>query len=188
MDDQELERDVKESLNVIKEITGMTPRHVQMPNGAYDQRVVSVLQSLGLEIWLWTSHPHDTAANASAHDIVRRTTDELTPGSVILWHDSGSPQAVEALLGIVAMVHRRRFRFVALDDSHASAPRTGAEAKIAEVDAATGRCEHRPRARRGQGGRTGTRGFEPSEQHQRSGPHDDRTARAPKQHSAPGSC
>jgi peptidoglycan/xylan/chitin deacetylase (PgdA/CDA1 family) len=136
MDDEELERDVKESLDVIRTITGATPRHVQIPHGAYDQRVVSVLQSLGLEMWLWTVHPHDDASNSSAPDIVARVTDDLTPGSVILLHDAGSPQGFEALPDIVAMARQRRFRFVALDFANASVPRTGAPAETAEADSA----------------------------------------------------
>ena len=136
MDDEELERDVKGSLDVITAVTGSTPRHVQIPHGEYDQRVVSVLQSLGLEMWLWTTHPHDGDTNASAPDIVARTTDDLTPGSVILLHDDGSPQGVEALPDIVAMARQRRFRFVPLDFANASAPRTSAPTVSAEADSA----------------------------------------------------
>ncbi len=130
LNDQQLEQDVKESLNIINEITGATPRHVQLPAGAYDQRVVSVLQALGLEIWLWTGHPHDVAPSAAVDTLVSQTTDDLTPGSVIHLHDTASLQAVEALPEIVAMARERRFRFVALDGAHPDTPRIGAPTQI----------------------------------------------------------
>ncbi len=130
MEDAELERDVKESLNVINEITGTTPRHVQIPHGAYDERVVSVLAALGLEIWLWTGRPLDTGP-AGAEGMVGETTDDLTPGSVILLHDADTSGAVQALPGIIEMVHERRFRFVALDDTRASTPSDTADTEKA---------------------------------------------------------
>jgi peptidoglycan/xylan/chitin deacetylase (PgdA/CDA1 family) len=139
LDDHELEQDVKHSLNVINEITGATPRHVQIPFGAYDQRVVSLLQALGLEIWLWTGHPHDVAPDSVVEDIVAQTTDDLTPGSVICLHDTASPQVVGALPGIIGAVRSRRFRFVALGGAHPSVPRVGADALVQSADAALAR-------------------------------------------------
>ncbi len=98
--------------------------------------MVSVLQGLGLDMWLWTTHPRDGAADASAADIAAQTTDDLTPGSVILLHDDGSPQGVDALPGIVAMARQRRFRFVALDDAQASVPTPADSASTEEADSA----------------------------------------------------
>jgi peptidoglycan/xylan/chitin deacetylase (PgdA/CDA1 family)/glycosyltransferase involved in cell wall biosynthesis len=128
MDEGELESALRESFAAIKEITGRTTRHVQPPDGAYDQRVVSMLQTLGLEIWLWTSHPHNLAPASCADDIVSQTTDDLTPGSVILLHDTDRCQTVEALPEIIRIVRERTFRFVPLEDPLAAAARDGVDA------------------------------------------------------------
>jgi peptidoglycan/xylan/chitin deacetylase (PgdA/CDA1 family) len=140
IDSAELEHELMESLTVIKEITGTPALHVRPPRGVYDQRVVTVLQRLGLHIWLWTSHPGDVAPGSSAPDIVSVTADGLMPGSVILLHDSAHSSTLEALPEIVRMARERKFRFVPLEE-HPPLAEPRRASVTAQHDGAYAGCE-----------------------------------------------
>ena len=121
----QLEREVRESNAAIAEICGSPVVHVQPPGGRYTFGVVSVLQALGLQIWICPSKTGDLPPEVRRDQIVGAMTEGVTPGSV-LWLSDSAPSggAVrDALSEIVGTVRARGYRFVPL--SRCPVPRAG---------------------------------------------------------------
>jgi peptidoglycan/xylan/chitin deacetylase (PgdA/CDA1 family)/GT2 family glycosyltransferase len=117
LSDAELEDELEKSSTLLDELAGRPLRYVRPPEGEYDWRVASALDSRNLEMWLWTTHPVPSPRGPTANEIVHQTLDDLTPGSVIVLDVttvSRLGQTVAALPEIVREARGRGYEFVPL--------------------------------------------------------------------------
>jgi peptidoglycan/xylan/chitin deacetylase (PgdA/CDA1 family)/GT2 family glycosyltransferase len=118
LSDSALEDELVQSRALLEGLIGQPVRRVRPPAGAYDGRVVSILDARGLETWLWTTHPAPAPAQRSADAVVQQVMDDLTPGSIVVLDPTDPPQAeatVAALPAIIEKARRRDYELVDLD-------------------------------------------------------------------------
>jgi peptidoglycan/xylan/chitin deacetylase (PgdA/CDA1 family) len=81
---------------VIRDVIGVSPKHVRVPFGSIDRRVRAVLQAMGLEIIYWTRDTDDWKLNftpidnwtpKTVYDLFRTWASEAPQGSISLQHD-----------------------------------------------------------------------------------------------------
>ncbi|HEU0250197.1 MAG TPA: polysaccharide deacetylase family protein [Solirubrobacteraceae bacterium] len=97
----------------IASLSGYTPCVFRPPYGAYDNSVVDIARSLGLDTVTWEVDPADyTLPGIGA--IEQRVLAQTQPGSIILSHDGGGPrlQTLDAYSHIIAALRARGYRFV----------------------------------------------------------------------------
>ncbi|MDD2628904.1 MAG: polysaccharide deacetylase family protein [Limnochordia bacterium] len=117
-------RDQIERTNrVIQEITGELPKYIRPPRGLYDRRLKALAQEYEQPIVLWSLSAQDWRPKATASSIAARVLSKVSPGDIILFHDSGalfrntgaSRQAtVDALPLIIEGLHEKGFRILPL--------------------------------------------------------------------------
>ncbi len=118
LSDGDLRADVARTNRLLEELTGRPVHIVRPPQGDYDQRVVSVLDHLGLQTWLWTTHPESYGPAADTREIVAKTVAGLTPGSVLVFHrEPGHGDTVAALAEVITSVRDCGYEFVGLNGS-----------------------------------------------------------------------
>jgi peptidoglycan-N-acetylglucosamine deacetylase len=100
--------------DVIRGITGITPRYCRPPGGDYDKSVIDGATAMSLTTVLWTDDPADYALPDDTV-LTKRTLSHLSNGGIILLHD-GIEQTIEVLPQIIHSARKRGFRFVTLDD------------------------------------------------------------------------
>jgi len=83
----------------IAAVTGTTPTLVRCPYGEYDDHVISAVRSLGMEPIQWDVDSLDWK-DYDADTICRRVTDQVGPGSIVLFHNAAlhTPEALPRIL------------------------------------------------------------------------------------------
>jgi peptidoglycan/xylan/chitin deacetylase (PgdA/CDA1 family) len=94
--------------DVVRTITGDTPRFCRPPGGDYDGAVIDAARSLGLTTVLWTDDPGDYAS-PGAGIIKARVLDRVGNGGIILLHD-GIQQTLDVLPQIIERLQKRGLR------------------------------------------------------------------------------
>jgi peptidoglycan/xylan/chitin deacetylase (PgdA/CDA1 family) len=79
--------------------TGVTPTLVRCPYGEYDDHVIAAVRSLGMEPIQWDVDSLDWK-DYDADTIFRRVTDQVGPGSIVLFHNAAlhTPEALPRIL------------------------------------------------------------------------------------------
>jgi peptidoglycan/xylan/chitin deacetylase (PgdA/CDA1 family) len=107
----------------VRVVTGRRPRPLfRFPYGARDARTVAVVSSMGyvsvrwtIDTWGWMG----ASEGQSVGTVVRRVSDQLEPGAIVLMHvgvaRDGSLLDAEALPRVISLVRARGYRFVTLD-------------------------------------------------------------------------
>jgi peptidoglycan/xylan/chitin deacetylase (PgdA/CDA1 family) len=86
----------------IQKITGVKPYITRMPYGDYDNKVVTALKEIGHYAVQWDVDSLDWK-NPSPDQIVKRVTDNVKDGSIVLFHNAAAntpkalPQVLKAL-------------------------------------------------------------------------------------------
>ncbi|NBJ71369.1 polysaccharide deacetylase family protein [Roseburia sp. 1XD42-34] len=83
-------QEIKDTSNIIEEITGQKPNYFGPVGGNYNQSVINISKNNGLQtiLWSWDQDPKDwSGKNYPA--IIRHVVHNLSPGDIILFHDSG---------------------------------------------------------------------------------------------------
>src|SRR5262245_506703 len=101
---------VEATRNAIRALTGFQSPWFRPPGGHYDSEVVKVVRQLGLTVVLWTDNPSDWL-RLPPHDIESRALRHLTPGGIVLLHDT-IPETVAMLPDFIRQVKARGFQFV----------------------------------------------------------------------------
>lgn len=109
---------------VILEKTGAYPEYIRPPRGLYDGRFRRMAALLGQKIVLWNRSSLDWRGNGiSSQAIVRRIVDQVKPGDILLFHDSGAligreggnrEMTVQALEAVILGVRAKGLEFVPL--------------------------------------------------------------------------
>lgn len=99
--------------NRIAVLSGYSPCVFRPPYGSYEETVLVVARSLGLDTVTWEVDPADYTLPGVAA-IERRVLAQAQRGSIILSHDGGGPrlQTLDAYPAIIAALRSRGYRFV----------------------------------------------------------------------------
>jgi len=107
----------------IMELTGEYPLYVRPPRGMYDSRFRRLSELMGMRIILWSLSSQDWLETMTPEKIENRVLQRVTPGDIILFHDSGSLvksegasrlRTVQALPGIIEGLKEQDYQIVSL--------------------------------------------------------------------------
>lgn len=112
--DDQVDTEYRATNDMIKKLTGKTPRFCRPPGGDYDLNVLEAAYGLGLTTVLWTDDPGDYM-NPGDSELLESETAKISAGGIILLHD-GSQDTVDTLAKFIASCKRRGYRFVTLDE------------------------------------------------------------------------
>ena len=88
----QLEKELTDNFNMIKETTGYTARLFRPPFGDYNNTVISTAQSLGYTPVQWSIDSLDWK-DLSAQEIQSRVLKKLSAGDIVLFHNNGKHTA-----------------------------------------------------------------------------------------------
>lgn len=91
--------DLKTANEKIAAVTGVEPTLIRCPYGEYDDHVISAVRSIGMEPIQWDVDSLDWK-DYDADTIYRRVTDQVAPGSIVLFHNAAlhTPEALPRIL------------------------------------------------------------------------------------------
>lgn len=100
---------------LVDQVSGVRPRFYRPPGGRLSPAVVGTALGLGMRVLFWTIDTDDYLRPPSAV-LVQRVLDQVTPGSIILFHDGGGDRSrtVVALRPLIEALRRRGYGFVTL--------------------------------------------------------------------------
>jgi peptidoglycan-N-acetylglucosamine deacetylase len=84
----ELADDLRRARATIEEATGASPTLYRPPYGVFSSGALDLVRSLGLTPLLWSRWGRDWERRATPASIAARATRRLSPGDVVLLHDS----------------------------------------------------------------------------------------------------
>lgn len=118
--DRESKEKVKEEISAahgaIKQITGVSPKMIRTPNGAWNDMVLSVADALGYKVIQWSTDSLDWK-KPGVDAIVNRVLDNVQPGAIILMHASDTcPQTPEALPRVIEGLKERGYTLVTVSE------------------------------------------------------------------------
>jgi peptidoglycan/xylan/chitin deacetylase (PgdA/CDA1 family) len=123
LSDSELRAEIRRGAFWIRRVARRDPRPLfRFPYGARDSRTIAVANSLGytsvrwsVDTWGWMG----PSAGQSVGSVVRRLTQHLEPGAIVLMHlgaaRDGSLLDAQALPRVIAVARRHGYRFVSLE-------------------------------------------------------------------------
>jgi len=132
----ELRAELERTDELLRALTGGSVRHVRPPGGDYDGPTVATVLAMGLEPWLWTTHPRLARPGAGAARLVQETMDALTPGSVVALPVGDRRAAAEVLAAVPAIVDQARlrgYRLVPLTYLPSEDPGRGADSSVGSI-------------------------------------------------------
>lgn len=96
----------------IKEVTGVDPKLIRTPNGAWNDMVLGVADQLGYKVIQWSDDSLDWK-KPGVDAIVQRVLDKVHPGAIILMHASDTClQTPEALPRVLEGLKARGYELV----------------------------------------------------------------------------
>lgn len=120
----EVEKDIKDTENIIKQVTGRTTRLFRPPKAWLSKREKKKIREFGYEVVLWSLNSKDWV-NFDDKYIVRYLVKNVRPGDIILFHDSGGffkseegnrIETVNAIPRLVEKLVERGYRFVTVSE------------------------------------------------------------------------
>ncbi len=108
--DEQADTEYRATNDIIKKLTGKTPRYCRPPGGDFDLNVLQAAFGEGLTTVLWTDDPGDYN-NPGDTILLETETVKLSAGGIILLHD-GSQDTIDTLARLIASCKRRGFTFV----------------------------------------------------------------------------
>jgi len=107
--EDEILRQIRESSRKIHEITGQPPTIFRTPSGAYNNRVIALIEQEGLYPIQWDCDSLDYR-DLSADQMWERIDKKLQPGSILLFH-SGTKNTASALPQIIESIRAQGYEF-----------------------------------------------------------------------------
>jgi len=109
-------REVMDAATAITAAAGVRPQYFRFPGGCYSKRDIQLVRGLSQEPVQW-----DTVSGDAFHEepgaVVRDVLREVRPGSIVVLHLNGAPNApatARALRRLIPELRRRGFRLVTL--------------------------------------------------------------------------
>ncbi|MDD2679630.1 MAG: polysaccharide deacetylase family protein [Candidatus Omnitrophica bacterium] len=120
----ELEKEIKDAQDTIKDVTGVVPRYFRPPKAWLFSREKKKIEEMGYRIVLWSLNSKDWV---TFHDkqITAYILKRIQPGDIILFHDSGGvftaeggnrKQTVKTIPRLVKKLKERGYRFVTINE------------------------------------------------------------------------
>lgn len=112
--------EMKETLTLIRDITGTTPKLVRPPYGSApglsSGQVRSEIVNSGIKVWDWTIDSNDWALKDNPTQIIENIISGTNSDrEVVLMHEH--PQTLAALPGIIAFFREQGYEFVVYDET-----------------------------------------------------------------------
>lgn len=109
MTDRQLRGEILSTAQAIRDLTGQRPTLLRPPGGLYDDRVLALCRESDFPVILWTVDPEDWDP-AQRSKTVRRVTERVKDGDVILLHDL-SEENTDAALAIADRLAAQGYTF-----------------------------------------------------------------------------
>ncbi|MDR1217427.1 MAG: polysaccharide deacetylase family protein, partial [Oscillospiraceae bacterium] len=95
----EIARNITACNEKISAVTGAAPALFRAPYGEYDNEVIRSVKSLGMDTIQWDVDSLDWKG-ITASEIMKRVTDRVAPGSIVLFHNAAkyTPEALPAII------------------------------------------------------------------------------------------
>lgn len=104
-------KEIKETNNLIKELTGTEPKYIRPPYGLYSD---ALKRETNLKPVLWNVDPRDWSV-LNTQSVVKHVVKRAKDGDVILLHDIFDT-SVDAALQIIDELKKQGFEFVTVDE------------------------------------------------------------------------
>ena len=102
--------DIQTCNDKIEAVTGKRPTLIRPPYGEYDDNVISAIRSIDMEPIQWDVDSLDWK-DLSAAEITKRVTEQVQPGSIVLFHNAAL-HTPEALDGIIQYLMQNGYSFL----------------------------------------------------------------------------
>lgn len=109
-----VESEIAQGVESINKITGKRPNLFRPPFGITNPKIAKAIKSQKLTSVGWSIRTFDTTLNDSS-ELLKKVTDKLTPGSIILMHDR-LKITVDAMSSILDEIKRRGLVPITLDE------------------------------------------------------------------------
>lgn len=109
---------IQKTQEILKNLTGKTPIYFRFPGGCFDSFDINAVHQQHLDIIQWDFASND-GFNKNADSISKRIINKVKPGSIIVMHMMGGPNAPEtdiALPSIIKALEEKGYRFVKISD------------------------------------------------------------------------
>lgn len=116
LSDAQIKSQLTTTGDIIEEATGIRPIYFRPPYGAFNARVLTQANQLGLTTFIWSDDSLDWAGG-SPTNITHLVLSTVTDGAIILMHDGGGNRSrtVAALPNVIDGLLAHHFRIVTLD-------------------------------------------------------------------------
>jgi len=112
--DSKIRQEMDSCSDKIEALTGVRPTLFRPPYGDYNSKVVTVVRDEGYECVQWSIDSLDWK-NRGVDDLVKRATNNVQPGDIILFHND-SEYIVEALPAILKHYQEQGFEMIPAKD------------------------------------------------------------------------
>lgn len=119
---QEIENEIITAQQVLERITGRSIRLIRTPNGAYNNKVISVAHKLGYRVIQWSVDSLDwkrPGPSAVINNVLNgsRAGNGAKAGDIILFHASDSaPDTVQALPTVIKSLKSKGYSLIPIGD------------------------------------------------------------------------
>lgn len=120
----ELEKEINDAQNTIREVTGVTPKYFRPPKAWLNDDEKKKIEKMGYKVILWSLNSKDWV---TFHDkqITSYILRHIRPGDIILFHDSGGvftteggdrSQTVKTIPRLVRKLREKGYKFVTITE------------------------------------------------------------------------
>lgn len=114
--DEEIKAQITTAHQILRDVTGQTPKLIRLPNGDFDKRVLRVANELNYTVIQWDTDSMDWM-NKGVDNIINRVVTKAHPGDIVLLHASDSvKQTHEALPVIIDQLRAKGYEFVTVSE------------------------------------------------------------------------
>lgn len=114
LEEKDIRKEIKDTHDKIKELTGQEANLFRPPFGAYNNTLIETLNDMGYYVIQWDVDSLDWK-DLSANAIYDRVIKGVKPGSIVLFHNNGKHTA-EALEPIIKELKRRDYKIVPVSE------------------------------------------------------------------------
>ena len=107
--------ELKETGNLIEQLTGRKPTLMRPPGGLYNDTVQSISAQQGYPIILWSVDPLDWKPGNTAVSVCSAVVNQVQDGDIILLHDLNS-RTTEALPEMIRTLKAQGFEFLTVSE------------------------------------------------------------------------
>lgn len=114
--DEEIAQQLERTETIIYTTTGQTSKpYMRPPFGAYDKRVLAILNRLGYSMVYWTLDSTDWREESTAASVVEWVVAKAKPGDIVVLHGHAVKTA-DALPGVIAGLKAKGYRLGTLSE------------------------------------------------------------------------